>query len=367
MRDIVTVMKFTMQEMIKKKSFIISTIIIALFIIAGFNIPNIIKLFDGEVENSKVLIVDTDNVFEGYLTNSLTDYGYELIFDNKNIDEIKKMIDDGDIDSALVINNEEDGIGIKYVVENAFMMESVDEVLTNYLSSTYQIMRLQELGITQEQFMSLNPNFILTIEQTEEASGNVFVVMMLSLVLFYAIYFCAFQVSNSITTEKTSKIIETLVTSTAPRNIVIGKTFGIGLVGLLQILFYLLVAVVTAHFCVSKEMLDMVFDTSNLTIGLALITLLYFVLGYFMFAFLYALTGSTVSKPEDIQSANSPVALISLVGFYLAYFTMMNPTGSMNHIAALIPISSPFCMPLRIMMGISTTSEVLLSIAILVI
>ena len=82
---------------------------------------------------------------------------------------------------------------------------------------------------------------------------------------------------------------------------------------------------------------------------------------------MYALTGSTVSKPEDIQSANGPVAIITVIGFYLSYFTMMNPTSELNILASLLPISSPFCMPFRIMMGLASNVDVAVSIAILII
>ncbi len=366
MRDIFTVMKFTMNDMIKKKSFIISTIIIALFIIVGLNIPNIINMFNSETVNEKILFVDNENIFEGKLDNiSIDEYGIEFKKSNLDLEEIKKQVSEEEVDSAIIVSKQDNGINLKYVVKSALTIDESSDVITNILSSTYQNIQLEHFGITAEQFLSLNPNFIYDVEQTEEGGGNVFAIMLLSILLFYAIYFCAFQVSSSITTEKTSKIIETLVTSTSPKNIVLGKTFGIGLVGLIQVLFYLLIAIITAKFCVEKELLDMLFDTTNLTFGLAIITLVYFILGYFTFAFLYALTGSTVSKPEDIQSANSPIALLSLVGFYLAYFTMMNPTGSLNHIAALIPISSPFCMPLRVMMGISSVSEIILSLVIL--
>lgn len=74
-----------------------------------------------------------------------------------------------------------------------------------------------------------------------------------------------------------------------------------------------------------------------------------------------------MSKPEDIQSANGPVAIFAVIGFYLSYFTMMNPTSKMNVFASLFPISSPFCMPFRIMMGIAKPIDVLISIAILII
>ena len=82
------------------------------------------------------------------------------------------------------------------------------------------------------------------------------------------------------------------------------------------------------------------------------------------YALLYALTGSTVSKP---QSANTPVTLFAVIGFYLSYFTMMNPTSDLNLFASLFPISSPFCMPFRIMMGLSSIRDVALSIAILIV
>ena len=106
---------------------------------------------------------------------------------------------------------------------------------------------------------------------------------------------------------------------------------------------------------------------SNFTPYLAIITIIYFILGYVAYALMYALTGSTVSKPEDIQSANGPVAIIAVIGFYLSYFTMMNPTSDLNVFASMLPISSPFCMPFRIMMGLASTTDVVISILILLV
>ncbi len=106
---------------------------------------------------------------------------------------------------------------------------------------------------------------------------------------------------------------------------------------------------------------------SNITWSLGIMTIIYFILGYFEYSLLYALTGSTVSKPEDIQSANGPVSIIAVIGFYLSYFTMMNPTSNLNLFAAYFPISAPFCMPFRIMMGLASGKEIAISIAILII
>lgn len=106
---------------------------------------------------------------------------------------------------------------------------------------------------------------------------------------------------------------------------------------------------------------------SSITLYLGIITIVYFILGYAEYSLLYALTGSTVSKPEDIQSANTPVAILAVIGFYLSYFTMMNPTSELNLFAAIFPVSSPFCMPFRIMMGLASGTEVAISIAILIV
>ena len=214
--------------------------------------------------------------------------------------------------------------------------------------------------------MSLNPSFTYDVIQADtDNEVNIFAMMMISIVLFYAVYFCAYQVSSSITTEKTSKIIETLVTSTSPRNIVLGKTIGIGLVGLLQLVLIVTTAIISGKLFLDKEIINQLLDVSSLTPFLGFITIVYFILGYSVFALLYALTGSTISKPEDIQSANSPIAMISLIGFYLSYFTLMNPNSNLNLIAGMLPISSAFTMPLRIMMGYSSVKEIILSISIL--
>ena len=370
MKDLFIVAKFTMKDMLKRKSFLISTLIILIIIVIGFNVPNIIKSFKGEDIQAKLLIVDNDNIFEGnleMLKNS--NLGYDIEVGEATFDEIKSKINNNEIAEAIVIERKENTVNIRYIVKNMAMMEEVPENIVNAINSLYTNIQIGKLGLTDKQIQSITPNFQFNIEQTEEekVNGNIFAMMMMSLVLFYAIYFCAYQVSSSITTEKTSKIMETLVTSTSPRTIVLGKTLGIGLVGLLQMILIVGTALISAKMFLDPELLNSLLDMSSFTPYLAIITIIYFILGYFAYALMYALTGSTVSKPEDIQSANGPVAIITVIGFYLSYFTMMNPTSELNTFASLFPISSPFCMPFRIMMGLASGTDVAISIAILVI
>ena len=375
MKDLKTVMAFTIKDMIKRKSFVVSTIIIILIIIIGLNIPNIIKLFSDDSSssgNTRLLVVDSTNLFENKL-NELTNInlGYEVNSTEQNLgyDDIKAKIENDEIDEAILVEKNNKNYKLRYIVKDMTMVNSMPKELIDAINTVYTNLQISKLDLTDEQMQSLTPKFEYSIEQTEEqkVNGNIFAMLMLSIVLFYAIYFCAYQVSSSITTEKTSKIMETLVTSTSPRTIVLGKTIGIGIVGLLQVCLFVIVALVSAKVCLEPEILDSLLDMSMMTPYLAIITIVYFVLGYSTYALLYALTGSTVGKPEDIQSANTPVAILAVIGFYLSYFTMMNPTSDLNLFASIFPISSPFCMPFRVMMGIANGGEVALSLAILIV
>ncbi len=372
MKDLITVATFTIKEAVKRKSFIISMIIIIVLIIIGFNIPNILDHLLGESEyKENVLIVDEDDIFEENLIDIQTgkeNYNYTISKEAISEEEIKTKLKSDEYDSCLIFRKQDDAsIKIDYVVESMMAGQTVPEDLIQNFSVQYTAVQIQKAGITQSQMEKMFTNFDVNVIQTDEsaASGNIVATMILSLVLFYAIYFCAYQVSTSITTEKTSKIMETLVTSTSPKTIVLGKTIGIGIVGICQVILISLVAVFSAKTFLPADILNNVFDMSALTPLFWFSTLVYFLLGYFMYALMYALTGSMVSKPEDIQSANTPVALLAVVGFYLSYFSMINPVSNVNKFAAIFPFSSPFCLPFRILIGSAQTNEIIASISIL--
>lgn len=375
MKDLFLVASFTFKDLVKRKSFIISNLIILLIIVIGFNVPNIIKNIskgDESFGKDKITIVDNDNIYEGNLealTQIETGYDIQIANEKMDVDTIKEKIKNGDIEKAIYISNKENTIDIKYIIESQALGTTTPDDLITILQQTYQNMQISKLGLSQEKLQKINIPFNVELTQADEskAGDNILPMMLLSIVLFYAIYFFAYQVSSSITTEKTSKIIETLVTSTSPKTIVLGKTIGIGLVGVLQTIVTVIVAIISAQTFLDAEMIDTIINSINLTPMLAIITVVYYILGYSLFALLYALTGSTVAKPEDVQSANGPVAILAVIGFYLSYFTMMNPASNLNKIAAIVPISSPFCMPFRVMMGLATNREIAISLIVLVV
>ena len=372
MRNLWLVTEFTIKEMIKRKSFIISTLVLLIIIATAFNIPNIMKMLGKNDFNEEILVIDPENLFEGnveVLNQMNMGYNFEITTENLNYDQLKQKIEN-DKDECIKFTKNEETIKMEYIVESATMnFGTVPQELVSIFTNLYSKIQISKLNITPEELATIEPEFDVVLVETDEnaAKGNVTIMMIISLVLFYAVFFCAQQVSVAITTEKTSKIIETLVTSTDSKTIVLGKTLGIGIVGLVQVILMITVAVISAKFCIDPELLNTIFDVSSITPKLLILTLVYFCFGYALYSLFFALTGATVSKPEDVQSANCPVSFIAVIGFYLAYFSMMNPSSELNKVAGIVPISSPFCMPLRIMMGTATTSEILISIAVLVV
>ena len=371
MKSLFTVISFTIKDMVKRKSFVISNLIILIIIVVGFNVPKFLRT-DKDV-SEEVTILDNTNIFEERLEDlkpSFLELGYEVDIDKTSaIDEIKAKVQNEEITSAIILTENEYGLNFEYLVNGMGLTTTVPTDIINAIQLTYQNIQLAKLGIPEENLPTLNTanNIQVVSLSSDESSGNIFVMMILSIVLFYAIYFYAYQVSTAITVEKTSRIIETLVTSTSPKIIVLGKTIGIGIVGIIQTIALILVAAICAKAFLPEEMLSMILEMTHLSPEIIGIIAIYYLLGYSLYAMLYALTGSTVSKPEEVQSANGPVAILAVIGFYLSYFTMMNPTSNLNEIAALVPISSPFCMPFRVMMGLSSINEIILSIIILII
>ncbi len=372
MRNLWLVTEFTIKEMIKRKSFIISTLVLLIIIATAFNIPNIMKMLGKNDFNEEILVIDPENLFEGnveVLNQMNMGYNFEITTENLNYDQLKQKIEN-DKDECIKFTKNEETIKMEYIVESATMnFGTVPQELVSIFTNLYSKIQISKLNITPEELATIEPEFDVVLVETDEnaAKGNVTIMMIISLVLFYAVFFCAQQVSVAITTEKTSKIIETLVTSTDSKTIVLGKTLGIGIVGLVQVILMITVAVISAKFCIDPELLNTIFDVSSITPKLLILTLVYFCFGYALYSLFFALTGATVSKPEDVQYANGPVSFVAVIGFYLAYFSMMNPSSNLNKISGIIPISSPFSMPLRIMMGTATNSEITTSLLVLVV
>ena len=347
MRDIFIISKFTALETIKKKAFIISFIIMLIIIIVGFNVPNIIKLVKSDSFSKKeILIIDKDNVFKDRL-NILNHYdeNTKFVIDNKDYKkkDIESLLKDNKYNASLYFYKDNNELKSIYYI-NKMNLEGTLLIDVNLLNSIYQEIKLEEKGLSKTDINYINTPFTYDIEEFTKTSSEkeVGISVIISVLLFFFIYSSSYQVSTAITTEKTSKIIDNLITSTKAKYIVIGKTLGIGLVGFLQLIIMILTAFISYKLFFPTDLFSSIFSGVVFNFKLIIIFMLYFTLGYLFYAFLFSLVGSFVNKVDELQSVNSVVSIILVISYYLSVLMPTLQVDNVNKIMMFIPFTSTF-------------------------
>ena len=379
MKNIGTVISYTFQEAVKKKSYKVTTVIMILIVLVACNISNIIKMFESDAVLKKVIVIDKESVLGDIsFLNDIQTSGveaeaeYEFVLNNEiSEEEIKKGISEEEFYSILVVTKNNDAPEFEYIVKELNMFNEAE--VGNFVSILKSVQintELTNLGASEDTILNINTPISYTIKEIEGNSGNqnFLVALASTFILFFAVYFYGYSVSASVSSEKTSRVMETLITSTNPSAIIIGKTIAMGLTGLLQMVILIVTAVIGYRVFVPEgfnAIAEMV-SGININLGSIIMVIIYFILGYTVYAFLNAVTGATVSKAEDVQSASAPISFISIGSFYLAYFSATIPNGGASKFASMFPFSAAFSMPGRILAGGVATWEIILSIVILI-
>jgi ABC-2 type transport system permease protein len=207
--------------------------------------------------------------------------------------------------------------------------------------------------------------------QASQAQASFLVGYVVMFVLYMSILIYAVNVMRSVVLEKTSRVVEIVVSATRPSSLMFGKVMGVGTVGLLQLAIWSGMALLLFRF--RGELLGAfgVEDAGDVELPpLALVDILvilvYFALGYFLYAALYAAIGAMVNSDQDAQQAQTPVILLLILPVVCVQLVAGNPRGTIAQVLTLIPFSSPILMPMRYLLAGTTPAELALSIAILI-
>ena len=221
-------------------------------------------------------------------------------------------------------------------------------------------------------FESIKLNANGEIDQGEQKDGSEGVSIIVSMVLIVLFFFTNTMTGNMIasevTQEKSSRIMEILITSVSPMAQMFGKIIGMFLLGLFQILVFLIVIAVNLAMPQNSSALKALdIDVSMIDPVVVGLGLLLYVLGYFLYATLFAAVGSIVSRTEDLGQAIMPITMMSLVAFYIPFFSISTPDSLLVKIAGYIPFFAPTTMLLRLGVGEYYWWELAISIAILLV
>jgi ABC-2 type transport system permease protein len=401
MNEFWTVVGFTFRNKVKGKAFLVTTLILVLILSLGINLPYIISLFKsdspGSVKTIGYTSVQSDTL-KSSVTPTLVGTWLKEYFDaqpegkqklklegiegsgNASEDEaaLRKALADGKISGYLQLMpaNDTGFYNAVYKSEKTLDTSSVDE-----LKTALQIVKTNAIGLTDEQKTLLySPvdvtSLQITASGTAKDAGRTTAQQGVNMGMVYAVLFLLFMsimatgqvIASEVTTEKSSRIMEVLITSVSPLNSMFGKIFGMFLVGLLQIAIYVAAALINVQIPTNREALgNLNIHLTDVSPDLLFFALLFYLTGYFLFATLYAAVGSLVSRTEDLGQAVMPLTFVSLAGFYLGIFNLSNADSLLVKITSFIPFFSPYVMVLRVGVGNVPAWEVLVSLGIMLV
>ena len=216
-------------------------------------------------------------------------------------------------------------------------------------------------GLSSEQVdaaLAQSPLPVDALEPVNAESRETATVAFVGVLLLYGQLFAyGYWVAAGVVEEKSSRVVEVLLATLRPSHLLRGKILGIGLLGLAQLLLLALVGLFASSAVGTLE-----FPSGAIaTVGLVLV---WFVLGFFFYATMFAVAGSIVTRQEDLQTTMTPLTILIVGSFFIGLSATSNPDSTLAVVASLLPFSSPLVMPTRIALGDAATWEVVASIAI---
>jgi ABC-2 type transport system permease protein len=189
----------------------------------------------------------------------------------------------------------------------------------------------------------------------DENAGIAFIAVLLA---YGQLFGYGVWVATGVIEEKASRVVEILLSAIRPRQLLAGKIAGIGLLGIVQLAGI-------ATFAIVLSVATGAIELPGTAVGIALVVLAWFVMGFAFYAGLFAVSGALVSRMEELQNAMVPINLIIFVSFFISIGALENPDSALAVAASVLPFSSALAMPVRIALGAATPAQIALSIALL--
>ena len=376
MKQFGKILKFELTGYLKNKAFVGVTIFLVAVIAIIMFFPRVASLFEtGDsvdvTDGLPVLLVKAEDPAQAEMVQqtfaaAFTDYDVQVT--NEDTAYIKEQITSENAEAAFVITGP---TSYTYYVNNLSMYDTNEAVANEVLQQIYQMNTMINSGMSAEQAGEvMNIRITSQVEMLgKDQMQNFFYTYIMIFALYMVILLYGQMVAMNVATEKSSRAMEVLITSARPASMMFGKVLASCIAGLVQLVAIFGSALL--FFNLNKEywggngIVDSIFNIPPELFGYMLV---FFLLGFLIYAFLYGAIASTVSKLEDINTAVQPVTFLFLFGFMVVMFSMTS--GAVDNLAMVIcsyiPFTSPMAMFTRIAMSTVAWYEILISVAILI-
>ncbi|WP_132371444.1 ABC transporter permease [Melghiribacillus thermohalophilus] len=370
------ILKHTYFSQLKSKSFIIMTVISLIFIVGLANIQNIVELFTGDDRTEQLAVIDETGEIAAPLINTMEslDEDLELKLFEGSLDEGKELVQSGDYLALITIETDEEMLP----KASYYALDLSNNRITNQLEQALSQIKTgiitEQEGLDQEvinkmftpvpiERIALKEN-AKTEEELNQARGLVYFMIFL---IYFAVIMYGSMIANQVAIEKSSRVMEIIVSSVSPITQMFAKITGVALLGLTQ--FGLII--ITGYLSLKMNQSEMVggffeyFGFGDIPVATIIYGVVFFILGYLLYAMLAAMLGSLVTRIEDAQQVITPMIMLIVAAFMIAVFGLNEPDSSFVVATSFIPFFTPIIMFVRVGMLDIPLWEVALSIGLL--
>lgn len=333
-----------LRERSKGRTYRLTTLILVVLVVAAIVLPAVIDGDDG-VTYDLGLVGDPGPQFLSTL-ELLAEATGSTVADQSfpTLRAGEEAVTSGDVDALLVD-------GAEVVVQQAAQSDlfiTGGSGLIGLLNGTAQTLEFQEIvagsGVSADELASALTTEPLSVRGLEPEDPNRATNQAVSFAAMFLLYFAILSYGawtlNGVIEEKSNRIVEVLLSAVRPHHLLAGKVLGIGLLGLIQLVL------VSGSALIAALAVDL-FDLPSVTFSVLGSVVLWFVLGFGFYAVAYAGLGALVSRMEDAQAVATPLTLVGVVGYLVAFGALENPDGVVARITTFLPPTAPFVVPIR--------------------
>ncbi|MNO19870.1 ABC-2 family transporter protein [compost metagenome] len=374
MRQFGLVFTYSFMERLRSKAFKVMTIVMILILAALIILPK----FLGDAKNivdGDIAVLDTTGIVtntDGFKQQVSDSYNWRLIQESDLTKEKTKLENEDNVLGIVTISQQNEKPILTLTVNKMDDASSYVSQLNSYVQNLYTLSEMNKLELNQLDKERLTASVQVEVQELKVGSKSIMTTYMpiyiITFLLYILIYLFGGNVATSVSVEKGSRVKEILITKVKPVQLLFGKVFGVGLAGLLQFAIIIGAAYLMLIFTGSGSAIEFFGYQIDFTFldGRAIAVLsIFFILGYFFYAALFAATGSLVSRSEEINQVTLPVSLMLMAALVVAVISMMNVDGPLAVICSYIPLFTPFVMFIRVGMSDPTWMEILIPTLIL--
>ncbi|MEJ7452150.1 ABC transporter permease [Staphylococcus xylosus] len=367
----------TYKNKVKAKSFMIFTAVVIILMLGASNINKIIDLFDDGPD--KVGVVSSNNEIYKVIKSQGNQLDEGAKFSKVSEKQARSQVKSEKLDKAYIIKLKDNQKLSGKILSKDTVSEQDKQKLKATLSTIQTQFVANSLDLSQGELKQLQAQSDVSAEViannakssnlSEAQKGfNTVIVYLGIMLMFFIIFNYASQVAMEIATEKTSRVIEMIITSVSPVTHLFAKMAGVIAVALTQISIFVVVGVICfLTFDISDMLQGFKVEPNELTLQLVVVGFVSLIIGIFSYIILASILGSITSRIEDINQALMPMTLVSMIAFYISLFSVMNPDTLLVKIVSFIPLMSPFVMFVRASTPDVATWEIMVSVALSII